>query len=180
MVEFYTECDSVTQLQVQVGTNLDTIQIPGNSYSWYEQDIASSSDTMALAIRRLSQFGFVPVSRVIVRRRSEAGFFMAMGGQQSDGPIVIPFCLYQPFPNPFGDAATIRYSLPYATHVSLKVYDVSGRMVTRLVDGQVDPGVHELRWEGKDNLNRKCASGVYFVRYRADEYQASKKMVLIK
>jgi len=180
IVEFYTECDSVTQLQVQVGTNLDTIQIPGNSYSWYEQDIASSSDTMVLVIRRLSQFGFVPVSRVIVRRRSEAGFFMAMGGQQSDGPIVIPFCLYQPFPNPFGDAATIRYSLPYATHVSLKVYDVSGRMVTRLVDGQVDPGVHELRWEGKDNLNRKCPSGVYFVRYQADEYQAAKKMVLIK
>ncbi len=78
------------------------------------------------------------------------------------------------------NAATIRYSVPYAVHVNLKVYDVSGRMVNRLVDGEVQAGVHQLRWEGKDNLNRKCASGVYFVRYQADEYQAAKKMVLIK
>jgi len=76
--------------------------------------------------------------------------------------------------------STIRYSLPYATHVSLKIYDVSGRLVSKLVDGEVAPGVHELRWTGKDDVNRRCASGVYFVRFTADQYKASKKMVLIK
>ena len=180
IVEFYTECDSTTQLQVTVGSTVDTIQIPGNSFSWYEQDVSSGTDTLNLAIRRLSQFGFVPVSRVIVRRRSSEGFFMSTGGPQSAGPVQIPFCLYQPFPNPFSDAATICYSLPYATHVSLKVYDVVGRLVSRLVDEEVPPGVHTLQWTGKDDINRRCASGVYFVRFTAGDYQASKKMVLIK
>jgi flagellar hook assembly protein FlgD len=78
------------------------------------------------------------------------------------------------------DTATIRYSVPYAVHVNLKVYDVSGRMVTKLVDGEVDPGLHTLRWEGKDDINRRCASGVYFVRFAAEDYVASKKMVLLK
>jgi hypothetical protein len=81
---------------------------------------------------------------------------------------------------PLSDETLIRYSLPYATHVNLKVYDVSGRVVTRLVDGEVQPGVHDLVWNAKDNAGRKCASGVYFVRYVTEEYQASKKMVLIK
>jgi hypothetical protein len=180
IVEFYTECDSITQLQITVGSTVDTIQIPANSFSWYEQNIAARTDTLNLAIRRISQFGFVPVSRVLVRRRSSSGFFMSAGGPQSAGPVQIPFCLYQPYPNPFADAATIRYSLPYATHVSLKIYDVSGRLVNKLVDGEIAPGVHELRWTGKDDVNRRCASGVYFVRFTAGDYQASKKMVLIK
>jgi len=76
--------------------------------------------------------------------------------------------------------STIRYSLPYATHVSLKVYDVVGRLVNKLVDEEVAPGVHTLQWTGKDDVNRRCASGVYFVRFTAGDYQASKKMVLIK
>ncbi|MBN2378579.1 T9SS type A sorting domain-containing protein [candidate division WOR-3 bacterium] len=122
----------------------------------------------------------MPVSRVIVRRRSDSGIFMMGSPGEDMMPIEIPFCLYQPFPNPFGNAATIRYSLPYATHVSLKVYDVSGRLVNNLVDREVQAGVHQLQWTGKDDLNRKCASGVYFVRFAADDYTASKKMVLVK
>jgi len=170
LVEFYSECDGAT-----------TLEIPGNSFSWYEQDIPSGTDTLTLAVRRIGANGFVPVSRVIARRRTSAGMYtIGMGGPQASGKSQIPFCLYQPFPNPFGDAATIRYSLPYATHVSLKVYDVVGRLVTRLVDEEVAPGVHTLQWRGKDDVNRRCASGVYFVRFTAGDYQASKKMVLIK
>jgi hypothetical protein len=76
--------------------------------------------------------------------------------------------------------SSIRYSLPYPTNVSLKVYDISGRLVNTLVEGKVEPGVHSIRWEGKDNINRKCSSGVYFVRFVAADYKASKKMVMIK
>ncbi|MBN2379542.1 T9SS type A sorting domain-containing protein [candidate division WOR-3 bacterium] len=179
-MEFYTECDSATELEIEVGANLDTIQIAGSSYSWYEQNVATGTDTLELTIRKLSRDGFVPVSRVIVRRRSDSGIFMMGSPGEDMMPLEIPFCLYQPFPNSFGNAATIRYSLPYATHVSLKVYDVSGRLVNKLVDEEVAPGIHTLQWTGKDDLNRKCASGVYFVRFVADDYTASKKMVLIK
>ena len=62
----------------------------------------------------------------------------------------------------------------------MKVYDVSGRLVTRLVDKQVEAGIHTMQWTGKDDINRRCASGVYFVQFIADEYKASKKMILVK
>jgi hypothetical protein len=132
-------------------------------------------------VRLMGANGFVPVSRVIVRRRTDAGMYtLGMAGPPLLKPQPIPFCLYQPYPNPFTNAATIRYSLPYTTNVSLKIYDVSGRLVSKLVDGEVIPGVHTVNWTGKDDVNRRCAAGVYFVRFTAGDYQASKKMVLIK
>ncbi len=90
----------------------------------------------------------MPVSRVIVRQRSDSGLFM-MKGKPVIGPEKIVFCLFQPNPNPFSDVATIRYSLPYETNVSLKVYDISGRLINTLVQGKVQAGVHTIRWEGK-------------------------------
>lgn len=179
IVEFYTDEDIADTLEITLGSNVDTISIPGNNYSWYEQNIASNSDTMNLKIKKLSVDGFIPVSRVMVRERSDSGLFM-MKGRPIAGPEKIVFCLFQPNPNPFSDAATIRYSLPYETNVSLKVYDISGRLVNTLVQGKVQAGVHSIRWEGKDNINRKCASGVYFVRFVAADYRASKKMVMLK
>lgn len=180
IVEFYTECDSVTQVVVETGGNVDTVEVPANSFSWYETDVASATDTLLVKIKRISSAGFVPVSRVIVWRPNEAESYLLMCGPQGNGPEELRFCLYQPCPNPFSDAATIRYSLPYATHVSLKVYDITGRLVSRLVDEDVPPGVHTLCWEGRDKINRRCASGVYFVRLEADKYTASKKIVLLK
>lgn len=182
LVEFYTEADSATALQIKVGSAVDTLEIPGGGqFSWYETDIPSGTDSLKLTVKRISQAGFVPVSRVIVRHRTSADMYtMRAKGPTTVDPHKIAFCLYQPFPNPFTDAATIRFSVPYATRVHLKVYDITGRLVTKLVEGEVEAGVHTLRWEGRDDINRRCASGVYFVRFEADNYIAAKKMVMLK
>jgi hypothetical protein len=179
IVEFYTEEEDADTLEITLGSEVDTLVIPGNEYSWYEQNIASRTDTMHLKIRRISAGGFVPVARVIVRQRSSEGLFMSKG-KPMPGPEKIVFCLFQPEPNPFTNQATIRFAVPYETNVSLKVYDITGRLVNTLLQGKVTPGVHSLSWEGKDNIGRKCSSGVYFVRFMAADYKASKKMVMIK
>lgn len=58
---------------------------------------------------------------------------------------------------PVGKEALITYSIPYLSRVNLDVYDVSGRLVSKLVDGEVAPGVHTIRWTGTDDINRRCA-----------------------
>jgi len=177
LLEFLCDADTTSDVAIEVNGQLDTLLLPAEGTMWYETDLSATSDLTV----RLNRLGREPITlrRLVVRHSDPKGY--AMGGPQG-GPILdeIPFCLYQPFPNPFTNEATIRYSLPYATHVSLKIYDVSGRLVSKLVDGEIAPGIHELRWTGKDDVNRRCASGVYFVRFTTDQYKASKKMVLIK
>jgi len=180
MVEFYfeSEIDTTISVLAQVGGVLDTVEVPNNSYVWHRVQLPSSSSSFTLKLYPL-EWGFVSVSRLAVGQ-VDASLLQSAGGTAFEENQPLSFCLYQPFPNPLSDAATIRFSVPYATHVSLKVYDVVGRLVSRLVDEEVPPGVHTLRWTGKDDINRRCASGVYFVRFEATDYQASKKMVLLK
>lgn len=76
--------------------------------------------------------------------------------------------VYSPAPNPANPGTTIRYALPEPTTVSITVFDVSGRMVRRLVsDQQQDVGFHVQAWDGRDQNDRVLASGVYFVQVSA-------------
>ncbi len=88
--------------------------------------------------------------------------------------------LTQNYPNPFNPATTIRFNLPRATHVDLRIYDVSGRYVITLLDKVVDPGTSEIHWNGKDDRVKTLASGVYFYRLVAGDFKETKKMVLLR
>ncbi len=85
------------------------------------------------------------------------------------------FALYGAYPNPFNPTSTIRFDLPEATRVNLMVYDVSGRLVAEVVDGWRDAGYHEVTFDGMG-----LASGMYFYRIEAGEFNAVRKMILIK
>ena len=68
--------------------------------------------------------------------------------------------------------------------LSIRVYDVSGRLVRNLVEGPVDPGSYETVWDGLTDSGENAASGVYFLRMEAGEgtgrFRASRKIVLVK
>lgn len=66
-------------------------------------------------------------------------------------------------PNPFREEAVISYRLPGMCHVILSVYDVSGRLVDRLVDEDLLGGTHVTTWRGMDRVGMPVASGVYFL-----------------
>jgi hypothetical protein len=91
------------------------------------------------------------------------------------------YSLAQNFPNPFNPSTRIQFALPAKGHVSLKIYDVAGRLVKTLQDGVMDAGSHELTWDGSNNLGKNVASGVYFYKINAgDNYENMKKMVLLR
>lgn len=85
------------------------------------------------------------------------------------------FSLDQNFPNPFNPVTIIRYQLPRIAHAELKVYDVLGREVSRLVDGVEAAGYHEATFDGSG-----LASGVYFYRLTTPGYSKSNRMLLMK
>ena len=93
----------------------------------------------------------------------------------------MPLTLHQNHPNPFNPSTTISYYLPGAGPVTLEVYDSSGRLVSRLLDGVTqERGTHSIGWRGLDGSGRSVSSGVYFYRLRSGKETISKKMVLLR
>jgi len=93
-------------------------------------------------------------------------------------PLVL--ALFQNNPNPFGAGTTISYQLPAETRVALKVYNVAGQLVRTLVNSKQPAGAYAVKWDGRDDGNRKLAAGVYLYRLEAGEARFTKKLVLIK
>jgi hypothetical protein len=79
------------------------------------------------------------------------------------------------YPNPFNDAANIRFDLPQPSPVNIIIYDLLGREVDCLLDSYMPAGNHSLLWHTDD-----LSSGIYFCRIAANYYRASKKAVLLK
>jgi hypothetical protein len=86
--------------------------------------------------------------------------------------------LYTPQPNPFRAHLAIRYSLAAEGRVTLRVHDLTGRVVRTLADGVMRPGRYSLNWRGTDDRGRELARGVYFCRFTAGDYRATEKLVL--
>lgn len=88
--------------------------------------------------------------------------------------------LRQNYPNPFNPATSISFSLTERTHVTLEVFDVSGRRVAVLLNDDVEAGVASVRWDGRDDSGRNAASGTYFVRMTAGDSFFERKMTLLR
>ncbi|MFH1680536.1 MAG: right-handed parallel beta-helix repeat-containing protein, partial [Candidatus Eisenbacteria bacterium] len=91
------------------------------------------------------------------------------------------FRLHANVPNPFNPLTTIRYDLPFASRVTLRVYDVAGRATRTLIEGAPEsPGYRSVLWDGTDDFGRPVGSGIYFYRLEAGEYRGTRRMVLLK
>jgi len=85
------------------------------------------------------------------------------------------FNLEQNFPNPFNPSTTIKFSLPNPNFVTLKILNVLGEEVAVLINKELTTGTYELEWSGSE-----YPSGVYFYHLKTDEFEVTKKMLLMK
>ncbi|MBD3224604.1 MAG: T9SS type A sorting domain-containing protein [Caldithrix sp.] len=102
------------------------------------------------------------------------------GGQQKSADIVThykpdQFKLSQNYPNPFNPITHIKFELPEASHVTLQIVDVNGKVVSTEIDDYRPAGVHETIFDGKN-----LSSGIYFYRIRAGNFVQTKRMLLVK
>lgn len=88
--------------------------------------------------------------------------------------------LSQNFPNPFNPTTTIKFDVRAKGHVSLKIYNVAGQLVKTMVNEVMDAGSYSKEWTGTNNAGVKVASGVYFYSFEAENFKATKKMVLLR
>lgn len=92
----------------------------------------------------------------------------------------VPLTLAQNHPNPFNPSTTIEFYLPESGQVTLRVFDVSGRLVRTLVDDAREPGNHSVTWNGLDENGSQVPSGVYFSQLNAGKTRLSQKMILLR
>jgi YVTN family beta-propeller protein len=92
----------------------------------------------------------------------------------------LTFGLEQNTPNPFNPTTAIRFSIASDTHVRLLVYDVAGRRVRTLVDGNKRADMYKVVWDGTNDAGQSVATGIYFYRITAGKFVQTKKMLLLK
>jgi hypothetical protein len=103
----------------------------------------------------------------------------ALGGERLAAPV--EFVLGPSVPNPFNPETEICYSVPPPGYrVSIAVFDLSGRRVRKLVDGEQGPGEHRVTWDGRNDQGKQVASGTYFYRMEAPGFGERKKILLVK
>jgi hypothetical protein len=95
--------------------------------------------------------------------------------QDSKPQIATSYELYQNYPNPFNPSTTISFTTPRRGHVALKIFDILGREVATLVDGELEGGSHQATFDAS-----KISSGIYFYRLQAERFVSVKKMLLLK
>jgi hypothetical protein len=132
----------------------------------------------------VAQKGFVTMNAVEVDKNGNL-WVGGNGGMLTTSPLSgvnkdayepNSFKLEQNYPNPFNPATIISFYIPERSRISLKVYDILGRVVEVLADGIMYSGVHKISFDGK-----KLASGIYIYSLASDKSGIiSRKMVLIK
>ena len=112
---------------------------------------------------------------------------IATGVEEGSQISVLPksFELGQNYPNPFNPTTTIKYSLRNISgqaipNTTLKIYNILGQEIRKLVDRRELPGEYTIEWDGADSFGNRVASGIYFYRLTRGQDQETRKMVLLK
>jgi hypothetical protein len=88
--------------------------------------------------------------------------------------------LLQCSPNPFRARTSISYVIATRARVSLEIYNCAGQYVRTLFEGEQDPGIHSVVWDGLDSRGIEVSAGVYIYRLKTGAACLSKKLVLIR
>jgi len=181
--------DGVDEFTVDVGGAVLTFKAVGdNDYElfWIKRGI-SWADGIAMgdvdgdglseiiiAITPINNFGLFTKAYVYKFDSTVLGIPV----QKPSTPHTI--ALYPNYPNPFNSITTIRYQLYKAQHIKLIIYNILGKEVITLIDDWQTAGIHSIKWDGINQIEKEVSSGIYFVQLKAGEQQREQKIVLTK
>lgn len=134
--------------------------LPNDSVAKFVIQIIGASDSLDL-IRKAELVGLESPPGPIARNTS--GVF-----------------LYPSFPNPIRGSCIIRYALQEPTSITLRIYDVCGRLVRELDQGERQAGFHAVRWDGRNGAGLFVPGGVYLYRLEAGVYTRTRSVVLLR
>ena len=99
---------------------------------------------------------------------------------ESEGVPVSTWRLSNAYPNPFNPQTTISYTVGNPSDVTLRIYDLRGRLVREVVSGYHEVGEYTVRWDGRNTAGERVASGVYLYRLESMRFAAQNRVVLIR
>ena len=142
--------------------------------------IGGCGDVAVLTFRVAGEGYALEIESARIRDVDNGELDAKLGDLESGDDTPLVFRLAQNAPNPFNPKTTVAYHVPSESDVTIRVYDVSGRVVRTLVDGVVDPGRHEVVWDGRNDAGKSVGSGIYFCTMEAPDFRQSRKMALLK
>ncbi len=133
-----------------------------------------ANDTIRVAFAVLSADNKAALDVAVSAARDKFQFIVTdMNDDNVFNPI--SFNLEQNYPNPFNPSTVIKYSIPNADNVTLKIYDVLGKEIYTLVNEYQSAGYYELKFDAAT-----LASGIYLYKLKAGNFTSTRKMLLIK
>ncbi len=117
----------------------------------------------------------VYIDEIVFRGYSTAALAVETKAAVAEPVAPAAFSLAPNHPNPFNPATTIEFTLPAASPVVIRIFDIKGRVIETLTDEAYGPGTHSLRWDAT-----RFPSGTYFCRIEAGALSAVRKMTLLK
>ena len=97
-----------------------------------------------------------------------------------DESIPLKFSVSKNFPNPFNPVTNFQIDVPELGSMQVYVYDISGKLITTLMNSNIEPGFHNFKWNGKNDLGAQASSGVYILNVHLNGQHRSQKMLLVK
>jgi len=105
---------------------------------------------------------------------------LSIDGDEQITDLPKTFNLHQNYPNPFNPSTTIRYNLPEDIKITLRIYDITGRVIRTLVNHTQPAGIYKTVWNGTTDIGKPSSSGMYFAQIQAGDYSHVIKMLYIK
>ncbi len=176
----WNQSDDIGVVQVEIllsidgGQNFDQVLAEGafnGSYNWTVSAPAGATNRVKIICHDSAGNSTEAIS---------AGNFTIGGLSAVEDLPISRVALGQNAPNPFNPRTEIKFSVPSDQDVSLRIYNVEGRLVRTLLQGRQIAGTHSVMWSGQNDQGGMVASGLYFYRLNTDSGVLTRKMTLLK
>ncbi|MFC1514134.1 choice-of-anchor D domain-containing protein, partial [candidate division KSB1 bacterium] len=162
----------------QYSINIDSIVIDNKNYT-YENipDLISPQDSSNISSRIIYSPSTANDNSAVLSIYSQGAKTATSTIDLNGSGVAGNFILYQNYPNPFNNGTTIKFVIPEAGDVHAVIYNTLGGVVRSFNPGAKQIGVHEIKWDGRDDLGRMVSSGVYILRFRTGRFTGTQKLV---
>jgi len=96
------------------------------------------------------------------------------------GSMPIDFTVLPAYPNPFNPSTTITYGLVKDSDVSIQIYDITGQLITNLLNTEMTQGWHSIQWNGTNQQSEQVPAGIYLSKITSNNEVKTNKLMLLK
>lgn len=155
-----------------VCSNGSVFKTSNSGSNWFPQISGTTSGLNEIDVLNSDNTGFIAGDNGTILKTTNGGVTF-LDPNNNTAPAY--YSLEQNYPNPFNPVTAIRFSLPVSGNVTLKVFDITGRLVSEIVNGNLQAGLHEVSFDASD-----LSSGAYFCKLETKSFSDIKTMILVK